>query len=190
MISSVGLACVEVAGPFHMAMEPSHPDFMGDGQKCSRVREIAPFFTDARLRVIVGFLTETDTHISLRDLDHLVTHMAPAIPMSWNYKDTVVSLHCVYRTWLATWKRRLFDCFRRFGRIYFHIDGMWYATTPAQVNFFYFAFENGLIAYARTQANTIHSHRHQWKKNRANMHPVSTDKRKFEVVSHPCVVRF
>ena len=183
---------VKVVGPFHISTDPTHTDFVWDPQKLQRMHEVAPFFTEDRLRVVVSFLDENDPDISLRDLDHVVTHMAPVTPMSWEHDGAVVSLHCVYRTWLSTWKRRMFDCFRRFERVYFRVDGQWYGTTPAQLNFFYFAFGNGLLTYARSVSDTIHTHRRAWARARKAS---TTDKeplceQTFQVVSIPCVVKF
>lgn len=147
---------------FHVAACPTHPEyFLDDQQKVTRLREIAPFFDDpARLDDLVD-LTENSgaKGVSLRDIDYLVTHVAPNTRPVWWHDGTMIELHTVYRSQLKTWKRTLFDCFRRYERVFFVHRGVWRCTTPAQLNFFHFAASTGLVAYARANAAAIHAQR-------------------------------
>ena len=149
----------ETVGIFHMATDPTHVDFL-DKQKRDRLKEIGPFFTVDRARKLLVPFLAMDAAVSLRHLDHLVTEQSRSHGTAWrhHFQDgqvAIVPLHESYRTWLRTWKRRLFDCFRRHERVYFQVDGVWHETTPAQLNFFYFCNRFGVLEYAQKNRDAI-----------------------------------
>lgn len=162
---------MEVVGPFHVATDPTHVDcFTSDRQKMQRLRELAPLFDEARRKELVHFLEEGQRTISLRDLDHFVTHMVPSR-----------KIHSEYRSWLKCWGRRLFDPFRRFHRVYFYEDGRYFSTTVAQLNFFLFVHSHDLLQVAQQNAASIHRHRSDMKrqtscvKKAGPVNPISVD---------------
>jgi hypothetical protein len=64
-------------------------------------------------------------------------------------------MYSAYRTTLQFWKRRLFDPFRRRGRIPVDIAGKTYETTLGQANFALFAYRTGILAYVLTHIDRI-----------------------------------
>ena len=152
-------------GPFHVAVDRSHPDYLHT-QGLQRLRGIAPFFDSATIgRVVVPFL-EAEADLSLRHLSHLINHMAPRDAIAWHTDNTTVRLYDSYRTWLRIWKRRLFDPFRRNERVYFLQAYQWYSTTVAQLNFFFFAETHGVLMYARKHRATIDADMRAWNEKR------------------------
>ena len=133
------------AGAFTYTADAADADYLDD-QKVHRLQWLAPFFTPERLReLLIPFLDGTSS-VSLRHLDHLINGYAPA-PV-WCHEGRLIRLRDVYACWLSVWKRRLFDLFRRHARCRFELDGVLYTTTPAQLNFVYFASATGLLTYA------------------------------------------
>ena len=158
-------------GPFHVAVDRSHPDFVHE-QGLQRLRAIVSFFDDATIeRVVVPFLkSDTECELSLRHLSHLINHMAPRDAITWHTDDMIVRLYDIYRTWLRVWRRRLFDPFRRNARVYFLQSGKWYATTAAQLNFFFFAASHGVLEYAQKHRRLIDIDMRMWNEKRRDAH--------------------
>ena len=156
------LNMAEPVGPFTVAVDPTHEDHLGP-QKRDRLRALVPFYTEARLRDVVLPFLDDDGPVSLRHMNHLINHMARVRGISWTLDDgTVVCLHDTYRAWLRTWTRRLFDCFRRYERVYFHLDGRWHATTVGQLNFFFFAHRYGVLQFAERHRDVIDADMRAW----------------------------
>ena len=187
-------------GIFHVAEDPTHVDYL-DTQKLDRLRILASFFTeDMAAAILVPFL-QMDAPVSLRHLDHLVNLQGRTRGISWKHafedgQVSIVSVHESYKSWLRTWKRRLFDCFRRHERVYFQIDGSWHETTPAQLNFFYFCHHHGVIKYAWAHHSEIdtsmraHNHQHRQNKKNTNAHKTMPDMGDFQMYMDDCRLRF
>jgi hypothetical protein len=129
-------------GPFHVASEPTHFDYIRSRQKLRRLEDISAFFTPDALMHVVAYTSSSS--VSLRDIDHFLTHMNEK-DLAWDNVQTVHDVHQSYRSWLSQWGRRMFDCFRRHERVYFQYENKWHATTPAQLNFMVFAISHNLI---------------------------------------------
>lgn len=104
------------------------------------------------------------THpISLRLLDWFVVGYAPEHNFAYEYNprggDTrIIVVHELYSSWLARWRRRHFDTFRRRHRIYFDLDGETYSTTVAQLHFFYFLETYGMLRAVELHLPAILQH--------------------------------
>lgn len=103
----------------------------------------------------------------LRLLEHLVTTYARDTgPICWVLPDgTLFNLEDSYRVQLKAWGKECFDIFRRRERLSIQVaqvagrDSPLLETTVAQLNFFRWAVENGVLEYARAHQAAITAHR-------------------------------
>lgn len=128
----------------------------------TRLLELSAVFPPERLRDVVAPLLRPSSdrdRVSLRALDWTVTNYAKrhatmlyiaddgggavGAPARW------FSIYNEYRAWLRAWRRKLFDPFARRSRVFFRVGEQWMATTPAQLNFIYFADQYGVLAWVR-----------------------------------------
>lgn len=102
--------------------------------------------------------------LSLRLLDWLVVDYAKDKGVGYERfvpflgRTLLIVVHHQYLVWLAQWRRRNLDAFRRKERIYFQLDGWTFATTVAQLHFFYIAHQFGFLAYAEENLADITAH--------------------------------
>ena len=106
-------------------------------------------YTPEIAREVLKPLIAQTSAASLRAIDWCVTN--------WSKKNNVVcssltpgkltNVHQAYRITLAHWKRRLFDPFRRRGRLSVIIDGETYETTLGQANFTLWCYLSGVYNY-------------------------------------------
>ena len=64
------------------------------------------------------------------------------------------------------WKKGLFDPFQRGPRIHYEVNGIKYETTIAQLNFFMWAIQYGVIDWASRHRESIKKHHHETKEAR------------------------
>jgi hypothetical protein len=105
------------------------------------------------------------THrVSLRLLDWLVVDYAREKGVAYKHvfpgccAPRVVVVHMEYSQWLARWKRRHYDVFRRRHRVYFKVGEETHSTTVAQLHFFYMAEMYGFLRYAEDNVEAIEAH--------------------------------
>ena len=92
--------------------------------------------------------------VSLRASDWLVTNLSKKHNICLA-ASSVFNIHQNYKTALQQYRRRNFDPFRRRLRIQMSIDGQASDTTVGQLTFMHWAFESGVLAYARTHVRSI-----------------------------------
>ena len=190
------LTCrMDLVGAFHVAADATHEDAI-DNQKKARLRSIAPFWTHDRLKEDLLPFLHADAPLSLRHLDHLVQHYSRVKLLTYTWRGAIVRLHDVYRRWLKTWKRRLFDLFRRHQRVWFRVDDAWFSTTVAQLNWFFFGDLYGVVAYAREHRDAIDAHMRSWNHKRRESHRAGVPHRipqaedVSQLLHENCVFRF
>ena len=131
---------------------------------CQRLRELVSYFTDERVETVLMPILTMQSAVSLRALDWLVTNYAKKHALAWPLAvgkgdalttQRMFSVFNEYRTWLRTWRRRLFDPFQRRVRVYFLHEKSWYSTTVGQLNFLYFAQMTQIIEYAHKHVDAI-----------------------------------
>jgi hypothetical protein len=132
-MSQIRVEDLAKAGCFFYAKTPGHPHELQQRQT-QRLREISGFFEKNPICDIVSNLK-----VSLRLVDWLVTNYSRRVNLGfWATPDHYVNLHMVYRSMLKIWRRKLFDPFCRFERIWYLDDaGKMRQTTVGQLNFFY-----------------------------------------------------
>lgn len=93
--------------------------------------------------------------ISLRILDWTMTNYAATHNVMYVHKGDIVVLHDVYRNCLKLHGKRNYDPFRRRWRLFMQFDDTVYTTTPAQLNFFFYAQKYGVISFAMANKSDI-----------------------------------
>ena len=133
---------------------------------CQRLVELLGYFTQERIESLLMPILTMESPVSLRALDWLVTNYAKKHALAWPLAvqtkdaDTITTqrmfaVFTEYKTWLRTWRRRLFDPFQRRVRIYFRNRDCWFSTTVGQLNFLYFAETTRIMEYAHKHVDEI-----------------------------------
>ena len=79
------------------------------------------------------------------------------------------NLHDSYEQHEKTWKKRLFDPFQRGQRFLFRVHDQEIVTTVAQLNFFKWAIQYGVIDWATEHKDEIRSHQDKIKSERRKL---------------------
>lgn len=104
--------------------------------------------------------------ISLRILDWLVTSYAKRHKVVIFHNQCAIHLHSEYKCFLASHSKKLFDAFRRRKRVHVSENGVvnqspdedeepFLVSTVAQLVFFYWAYQRGIIEYAEKHVHSI-----------------------------------
>lgn len=100
-----------------------------------------------------------DSEISLRVLDWVVTKYAKTIMGFKNDNDDFFDMHISYKAQLRSYKKTYFDPFRRYHKFNYRYDSKnkkkKILTTLGQLNFFKWAFSNGIINYVEKNLELI-----------------------------------
>ncbi len=93
---------------------------------------------------------------SLRSLDYFVVNYCKSHNVSYvNSTGRLFEVHASYKEVLADYHKSLFDAFRRKQRYHLKIDNQSFETTLGQLQFFRWAFQNGVIEYVERHASAI-----------------------------------
>lgn len=93
--------------------------------------------------------------ISLRNLEWFVTNYARERHVTYQTPSgRPFTVHVAYKSSLDGYSKKLFDPFCRTDRIDFH----GFITTPAQLNFLRWCFQNGIVEYM-INSKVLHDHR-------------------------------
>lgn len=114
------------------------------------------------LRILYTTVNETDERkVSLRLIDWLVTNYSKSEHVMYNVNGTMVNIYLSYKNMLRAYSKRLFDPFKRHDRIVIACplspSGK-FETTIAQLMFFKWAIDNGVIDYAINNREKIKLH--------------------------------
>lgn len=126
----------------------------------------------AALLGILALILEGKHTISLRSLDYFVTNYSkqrdivywlneynqvilPSSTVIPGQKLRKFQVHSEYRAQLKSFTKHLMDPFRRRERIPFTVKGIHIETTVAQLNFFRWANEGGILNYVEANINHI-----------------------------------
>lgn len=114
-------------------------------------------------------IIEKKSHISLRLLDWFVTKYANRYTIRYERNindgdghclsfDKLFNVHISYKAQLKSYKKRYFDPFRRREKFKYYFDKdktLLLCTTIGQLNFFKWAFTNGVINYVVNNYNSL-----------------------------------
>lgn len=110
------------------------------------------------------------TNVSLRLVDWLITNYSKSKNVVYYVKGTPFNVHQSYKNMLKAYSKRLFDPFRRHGRILLEHDGRVLETTVAQLSFFRWAIENDVLKYANEHREAIKNNMDVHTKNKNTDH--------------------
>jgi hypothetical protein len=137
----------EKIGSFFYSTEKGR-DFL-DRKSIQRLREIEPFFAKEKIQIHSIKEALAKKNISLRTLDWLITNYSKKKGLGWFQNGRWISIHKEYKQMLRVWRRKMYDPFQRFARIWYRADGssLMLSTTIGQLNFFYITTKLGLFKY-------------------------------------------
>lgn len=124
----------------------------------SIMERIDEFFdADMIKTLLIPLIQQSNGTISLRALDWLVTNYSKKHNIvCTGSKGNLFNIYHGYKVALSHFRRRNFDPFRRRNRIRVVMDGEDVCeTTVGQCNFLYWAFVNGVLAYANKHTKDI-----------------------------------
>lgn len=84
------------------------------------------------------------TDISLRVIDWFVTNYSKKFNIEYSFNSVQLNVYLSYKSQLKSYSKKFFDPFCRRNRIYYKNS---VNTTIGQLNFFKWAFNNGIIDY-------------------------------------------
>lgn len=126
-------------------------------RQISIMQRIVSFFTNDTIVNVLKPLVDQESGISLRALDWLVTNYSKKHNIVCKSRNgTLFNIYHGYKVALSHFRRKNFDPFRRRHRIQVCInDGLVCESTVGQCNFLYWAYHNGVLAYAIENAKDI-----------------------------------
>ena len=138
----------DTIGPFFL-------DNANQRQKTIMAR-INPTLTNAIINSYLVPLITQESDISLRALDWLVTNYSKKYNIVCTTKNGVLfNIYHGYKIALSHFRRKNFDPFRRRQRIQLILDGKKYDTTVGQCNFIHWAYQSGVLQYAKENSLDI-----------------------------------
>lgn len=132
-------------------------EFFTEKELC-RFKKITDFFKECSINNIQKMIDiiEGNSKISLRVLDWFVTKYSKKMECDGIGMD-VFDVKMSYKAQLRIYKKRCFDPFRRRKKFkYYFNDEQCIYTTLGQLNFFKWAFQNGIIIYVEKNFQKIH----------------------------------
>ena len=126
-------------------------------RQISILHRIVAFFTPTVISELLVPLVNQDSGISLRALDWLVTNYSKKHNIVCRGKNgQIFNIYHGYKVALSHFRRRNFDPFRRRSRLQVYIDDdIVCESTVGQCNFLYWAYSNGVLAYAIENSKDI-----------------------------------
>lgn len=155
------------------------------------LKHLETIYTDEIARTVLAPMLTQKCNVSLRALDWLVTNYSKKynVVCSSAVPGQITNIHYAYRTCLSHWKRRLFDPFRRRDRVHVHIDDVEYETTLGQINFLFFCYQTGILAYAIGHIQAIETDMNEasqkHKRERREMVKLGKKRRREELTQAP-----
>ena len=136
----------------------------------SLIRNLQSFYQShpSYLTFVQSVASGKNHTISLRILDWLCTSYAKRHNVVIFQKDRVLHLHTMYKAFLSSHSKKLFDAFRRRQRVQVTKSGLilsdatesedtLFISTIAQLMFFFWCYERGIVEYAEENVNAIES---------------------------------
>ena len=124
----------------------------------SILHRLCNFYSEENIAQILLPMVSQNSCISLRSLDWLVTNYAKKHNIVCYAKNgSLFNIYHSYKISLTHFRRRNFDPFRRRQRIYVRCSTLEenIQTTVGQVNFLHWAYNNGVLDYAKQNAKDI-----------------------------------
>jgi len=97
---------------------------------------------------LIESIINDNANVSLRLVDWLITNYSKSRNVVYYVKEVPFNVHQSYKNMLKAYSKRLFDPFRRHGRVVLELDSRSLETTVAQLSFFKWAIDNNVLKYA------------------------------------------
>jgi hypothetical protein len=134
---------------------------------------LAEFYQNGYFETIVWPIVNAKMKVNTRLLDWFVTNYSLAFPVVYpnpkNPDGEPFNVHDSYEQYENVWKKKLFDPFKRGQRIMFTVAGVSYETTIAQLNFFRWAIQFGVIQWTIDHKDEIQAHHKETKRVRRDL---------------------
>lgn len=105
--------------------------------------------------------------LSLRMINWVVTNYVKKHPIRYRIRDRIFDLDSVYKQELQTWRKSLFDPFRRGNKVSLELpNGQILRTTFPQLNFFRWCKQYHVIQYIRNHHDEIQDAMKQWQEEK------------------------
>ena len=103
-----------------------------------------------KMTILRDIVSNSPNNVSLRLIDWLVTNYSKTKCVIYDVNGKSFCLHQNYKNMLKAYSKKMFDPFRRHGRLYIDTHDGVFETTVAQLTFFRWAIDNKVIKYANT----------------------------------------
>lgn len=163
------------------------------------------FYDKNKINDLLCVLNRKNNDISLRLIDWFATNYAKKHNTRITHPElsTSFNVYIEYKNQLKAFSKKKFDPFCRRDRILFKKYGKEINTTIGQLNFFRWAFQNGIVKYVRKNTNIIEKDmlnslsksqnlRNQKKKNSFNKRRSELSmcaSKSFTCVNLPCLIQ-
>jgi len=139
---------------------------MKDTQLSARMKllleKLNRFYQNGEFEKTVIPIIRDKKPLAVRDIDWLVTNYSKAFPVVYpnpmKPMGEPFNVHESYEQHELVWKKGLFDPFQRGPRIHYEANGEQFVTTIAQLNFFCWAIQHGVIDWAARHKDKIKKH--------------------------------
>jgi len=114
------------------------------------------YYSDQKkMTILRNIVSNAPNNISLRLVDWLVTNYSKSHNVVYDVAGKTFCLHQNYKNMLKAYSKRMFDPFRRHGRLYIDANDGVFETTVAQLTFFRWAIDNKVVKYAQEHKHKI-----------------------------------
>lgn len=124
-------------------------------------KSLKRYYTEDRVLRVLEVIEPVDhsaKHVSLRLIDWLVTNYSKHHKVVYASRNgTTFNLHQSYKNMLKAYSKKMFDPFKRHDRVYIEYGDSCtpFETTVAQLTFFKWAIENGVLDFADAHRDRI-----------------------------------
>ena len=127
-----------------------------DNKSTKLLISLKKYYSDPKkMTTLRNIVSNAPNNVSLRLVDWLVTNYSKSHCVVYDVNGKTFCLHQNYKNMLKAYSKRMFDPFRRHGRLYIDTSDGVFETTVAQLNFFRWAIDNKVIKYAQDHKSKI-----------------------------------
>ena len=131
-------------------------DFAMTEMQRTILERLVPFYTDETIDAVLRPVLEAhEGWPSIRVIDWMLTNFAKSRRVVCTSGGGRLNVFLAYKAQLAFFRRRNFDAFRRRLRVTIHTDKGELHSTIAQLNFYAWAHQTGILEWCRRHAEEI-----------------------------------
>ena len=127
-----------------------------DNKSTKLLVSLKKYYSDPKkMTILRNIVSNAPNNVSLRLVDWLVTNYSKIHCVVYDVNGKTFCLHQNYKNMLKAYSKRMFDPFRRHGRLYIDTSDGVFETTVAQLTFFRWAIDNKVVKYAQDHKSKI-----------------------------------